>query len=534
MADRPFSHGRHTGALVPLFSIASTHSWGIGEIPDLARFAAWLRHAALDFVLLLPVNEMGDGQNSPYSALSAMAIDPLYIALADVDEFIAAGGEPGMSSADRSTLDRARESARVAYGEIREVKGRALRLAFERFAAGEWRGGSARASAFREFVERERWWLDDYALYRALHHEHGGRYWVEWDEGIRLRRPAALTEARERLAREILYRSWLQWVADEQWQRARAGCQGVAIFGDFPFIVSGDSADVWARQHEFRVDASVGTPPDAFSSTGQDWGLPVYRWDVMEPEFEWLRQRARRSAELYDGFRVDHLVGFYRTYVRERDGRAAFVPPDQASQAVQGERLLALFGECGAQIVAEDLGSVPEFVRDSMARLSVPGYKVVRWERFWDEPGQPFRDPATYPSVSLATSSTHDTETLAEWWDTAPPEERAAIAAIPTLRDHGCDPALEFCDTIRDALLRVLCGSGSNLVLIPVQDIFGWRDRINTPAVVADANWTWRLPWPVDELASQPIAQERGAFLRRTVAEYGRGMINPSSLIVNP
>ena len=530
MPDR-FAHARHAGALVPLFSIPSTRSWGVGEIPDLARFAAWLRNAGLDFVMLLPVNEMGEGQNSPYSALSAMAIDPLYIALADLEDFAAAGGEAALSNQDRSTIEDARRAPRVAYRQIRDVKGRALRTAFEGFEDREWRSGSARASTFRAFMERERWWLEDYALFRALHAAHDGRYWIEWDDGIRDRRPDAVSDARDRFAREILYRSWLQWVADEQWQQARRACAGVAIFGDFPFMVSGDSADVWARQQEFRVDASVGTPPDAFSATGQDWGLPVYRWDVIAPEFEWLRQRARRSGELYDGFRVDHLVGFYRTYVRERDGTAEFVPPDEGSQIAQGERLLEILGERGAQIVAEDLGSVPEFVRDSMARLEVPGYKVLRWERFWDEPGEPFRDPATYPAVSLATSSTHDTETLGEWWDTAPAEDRVALASIPSLHDRGLDPSLDYCDAVRDALLNALCGARSNLVLIPVQDIFGWRDRINTPAVVDEVNWTWRLPWPVDELASQPAARERAQFLRNAVVECGRNQ--PQSPVPN-
>lgn len=523
MPDARFQHGRHTGALVPLFSIPSRHSWGIGEIPDLARFAVWLRAAGLDFVQLLPVNEMGDDQNSPYSALSAMAIDPLYIALGEVEEFAAAGGETALPGSDRLTLEEVRRTPRVAYQQIRDVKWRALRAAFDRFDKREWRGDTPRAAAFREFMDRESWWLSDYALFRALHHEQAGRYWLEWDEGIRTRRPDAVAEAARRLAPEILYRSWLQWIADEQWQRARRDCGSVAIFGDFPFIVSGHSADVWARQHEFRLDASVGTPPDAFSATGQDWGLPVYRWDVMAPgDFEWLRQRSRRSAELYDGFRVDHLVGFYRTYVRERDGAAAFVPSDQPSQIAQGERLLTIFAECGARIVAEDLGSVPEFVRESMARLGVPGFKVLRWERFWELPGQPFRDPASYPAVSLATSSTHDTETLAEWWDSAPAEERAAVTALPSLREAGCDPEAAFGDRVRDALLRALCAAGSDLVLIPVQDIFGWRDRINTPAVVDDVNWTWRLPWPVDDLPSEPVARERAAFLRELMRRCRR------------
>jgi len=528
MPDSRFGPGRHTGALVPLFSIPSTHSWGIGEIPDLARFAVWLRQAELDFVMLLPVNEMGPGQNSPYSALSAMAIDPLYIALADLDEYVEAGGEAALAQGDRETLERARESTRVLYGPIRDVKSRALRDAFHRFEERHWSTGSRRASAFREFMDRERWWLDDYALFRALHHEHEGRYWIEWPEGLRYRHDEALAQARQTVGREMLYRSWLQWIADEQWQRARAECGDIAILGDFPFIVSGDSADVWARQREFRLDASVGTPPDAFSATGQDWGLPVYRWDVIAPNYEWLHQRARRSAELYDGFRVDHLVGFYRTYVRERDGTAGFFPEDEPSQTAQGERLLGLFGEYGALIVAEDLGSVPEFVRESMARLNVPGYKVLRWERFWDEPGKPFRDPGTYPAVSLATSSTHDTETLAEWWDAATMEERTAIVAVPSLPD-GCDPSVAFCDSVRDALLHALCSAGSNLVLIPVQDVFGWRDRINTPAVVDDINWTWRLPWLVEDLQSQPIAHERARFLRDTIERCRRSPKSASS-----
>ena len=109
-------------------------------------------------------------------------------------------------------------------------------------------------------------------------------------------------------------------------RRARERAGDVALFGDLPFMVSGDSADVWARQDEFRLDASVGVPPDAFSETGQDWGLPVYRWDVLaERDFDWLRHRARRNADLFDGYRVDHLVGFYRTYFRPHDGRRAGV-----------------------------------------------------------------------------------------------------------------------------------------------------------------------------------------------------------------
>ena len=139
---------------------------------------------------------------------------------------------------------------------------------------------------------------------------------------------------------EILFRTYLQWIAGEQWNTARTRANGVALFGDLPFMVNGDSADVWSRQDEFGQDGSVGVPPDAFSATGQDWGLPPYLWDVLEDrDFDWLRLRAKRMAQLFDGYRVDHLVGFYRTYVRPRGGGAGvFTPADEPSQIALGEQ----------------------------------------------------------------------------------------------------------------------------------------------------------------------------------------------------
>jgi hypothetical protein len=251
----------------------------------------------------------------------------------------------------------------------------------------------------------------------------------------------------------------------------------VGIFGDFPFMVSADSADVWARQDEFDVDVSVGVPHDAFSDTGQDWGLPGYRWDVMAPGgYEWLRQRVRRCTELYDGFRIDHLVGFYRTYVKAQDGTSAFWPEDEGEQLAQGERLIEVFGSTGARIIAEALGTVPDFVRESLDRQRVPGMKVLRWEREWEAEGKPFRDPAAYPADSVAIAGTHDTETMAEWWDEAEAEERRAAAEIPALKAAGIDPSADYSDAVRDALVEALFASGSDILLIPIQDIFGWRD----------------------------------------------------------
>ena len=510
---------RRAGILVPLFSIPSSRSWGIGEIADVASMCRWLRAAGQRVLQLLPINEMPPGETSPYSALSAMAIDPQFITLEAVEDWAAIGGEGALDAAQRATLDAVRIAPAIDYGRVRPLKLDALRRAFAHFREHEWGSASARGRALQVFIAEQQWWLEEYALFRALHARHEERSWMEWPEPLRTRNEDALAAARRELADDILYRQYVQWIAGEQWRRARRDAGRVALFGDLPFMVSGDSADVWARQDEFRLDASIGVPPDAFSETGQDWGLPVYRWEVLrERNFDWLRDRARRNADLFDGYRVDHLVGFYRTYFRPHDGSpAAFTPAEQDEQVRLGERALTVFREPGTEIIAEDLGVVPDFVRESLARLGVPGYKVFRWERRWHDPGQPFKDPAEYPAASVATSGTHDTEPMVIWWETAPDEERNAVQALPALRDR-----LAAAGGVYDALLETLYASGSDLLILPIQDLFGWRDRINQPATVSESNWTWRLPWPSDRLTSEPQAVAVAERLKEWAMKYGR------------
>jgi 4-alpha-glucanotransferase len=292
-------------------------------------------------------------------------------------------------------------------------------------------------------------------------------------------------------------------------------------------MVDGDSADVWANQSQFLLDASVGVPPDAFSATGQDWGMPVYRWDAIAAgDFQWLRARARRSAQLFDGYRVDHLVGFYRTYGRPRRGGAPFfIPADETSQTAQGEQVLRIFREPGTEVIAEDLGTVPDFVRASLARLDVAGFKVARWEREWDREGHPFRDPADYPARSVAISGTHDTEPMVVWWMQASRDERMLVAQLPTVARLAAGRDLvdaPFNPWVRDTLLASLFAAGSELLLMPVQDVFGWADRINEPATVNDRNWTVRLPWPIDRFDDEAEARERRDQLRAWSLESRR------------
>jgi 4-alpha-glucanotransferase len=520
-----FTSGRHAGLLLPLFSAPSRRSWGIGELADLAPLCAWLRSAGLDLLQVLPLNEVAVNDHSPYAAMSAMAIDPVYIALREVPDFQAQGGEASLRPDERRQLAAVRASRRVCYREIRSLKTAVLRASFRRFQQAEWLAGSRRARQLRAYIDRERAWLDDYTLFRALHQQSGERAWWDWAPPLVARERSALRQARAALADELLYHAYVQWLADIQWHDARRAAAPVAVFGDLSFMVGSDSADVWANQHAFRRDVSVGAPPDAFTEAGQDWHLPVYRWDVFAAEHDaWIRARARRAAALFDGYRIDHVVGFYRTYVIPADGSApAFSPADEIDQLAQGERVMKAFLDAGATVIAEDLGVVPDFVRDSLRTLGIPGYKVFRWEREWDQPNRPFRDPAEYPPISVATTGTHDTETLADWWEAATHEERSRVADLPFLASRSLNThAPEYDAATRDLLIEMLAASASNVLLLPVQDIFGWRDRINLPGTVIDANWTWRLPWPVDVLDHQPEARARADTLAGWMRKYGR------------
>ena len=493
---------RQSGVVVPLCSLVSNHGWGIGEFGDLPMFARWLSEAGQSIVQILPIHELPPIETSPYSAMTAMALDPIYITMANVADFSGLGAELALNGAEQAEIKRLQQTPRIDYASIRRLKDRWLRRSFDRFLRLEVARGTPRSARFDAFVTAQSWWLEEYALFRAISARHESAPWMQWPEPLARADAAAISEARGMLRQEITYRSYLQWLATDQWSEAKRLSWPTRVFGDLPFMISANSPDVWARQHEFRFDATIGVPPDAFSETGQDWGLPPWRAEVMaDNDFAWMRARSRRYGDLYDGYRIDHLVGLYRMYVRPIDqtNPAFFDPADEAAQTALGETLVEILSatESGPELIAEDLGSIPPFVRESMARLNLPGLKVLRWERHWDREGQPPIDPREFPERSVATTGTHDIEPLAAVPEGATEESRTEI-------------------------LRSLLSAGSCLTLIPLQDIFGWTDRINTPAVVDDVNWTWRLPWTVDSWLDREETVARADQLKEWTREAGR------------
>jgi 4-alpha-glucanotransferase len=241
---------------------------------------------------------------------------------------------------------------------------------------------------------------------------------------------------------------------------------------------------------------------------------------MAEGRFAWLRGRAARAATLFDAFRIDHVVGFYRMYVFPDDGtKPGFVPRLEARQLARGKRLLRVVLEAadGAALIGEDLGVVPPFVRRSLTRLGIPGYRVLRWEK----DGSTFRDPVGYPALSVATSGTHDTSSLATWWSEELDEvERRSLAQVPVFARLRT-ASTEFTPAVHAALLDGLYASGSALVVIPMQDAYGGAERVNVPATVGASNWDYRLPWTIDELRASGGIALRDRL--RTLAErHGR------------
>jgi 4-alpha-glucanotransferase len=503
--------------MVPLFSLRAREDVGIGDIAALdamVELAAAMRHRA---ILLLPLDETSPGEASPYSALSLFAIDPIYVGL------------DGLTGVERERVDRVRRAlARAPLSDrltIRTARFELLEAAFVHFA-----GHGGERGAVAEFAANHREWLDDYALFRVLKDRFAFAPWEAWPEELRRRDPSALARARVELAQAIDRYVYWQFLAHRQWAeaRARARAAGVMLGGDLAFSPARDSAEVWANQELFDLGRTVGAPPDGFNPQGQRWGLPAPRWErIRASRFDLLRKRIRHARELYDFIRVDHVVGLYRTFSfgLAPGSQGAFWPAAEPEQRAQGEAVMnVILEEAGATIVvAEDLGVIPPFVRASLSALGVAGYKVMRWEKInQGTPAEAFVAPTDYPELSLATTGTHDTDTLAEWWDTAPPEERSRMLGMLALAPAGASDAPVAISEVLDAILTALYASPSRIVIIPVQDLFGWRERINFPGTVGPANWSWRLPVAIEDMRRDPALAARLEKLRDMAVRTGR------------
>jgi 4-alpha-glucanotransferase len=506
------------GVTLPLFSLRSEGDWGIGEIGDLPACARLLRRHGFSVMQLLPAHELARGETSPYGARTGFGLDPLYATVSAFADLGEGDVERALGDEGLRERDALRALPEVDYARARALKMRALEAAFRNFDEREWKKDSPRAARLRAFCAREELWEQDLALYVALREEHGGTGWSTWPMPERTRDPATLAEARERLDRRIRFHQYLQWQLFDQWESARAAVKdaGVLLFGDLPFVVGRESSDVWACSRLFRNDMDLGAPPDEFSAVGQSWGLPPYDWTALAAEqHAWLRARAAHAARLYHGFRLDHVVGYFRQYVRKGDALGEFDPPEEPDQETHGRHLLDAMRTAArpAEIIAEDLGVIPPFVRRTLADLHLPGYKIIPWEK---EPDETMRNPTEFPEVSVASYSTHDTPPLLAFFDALPARDRASLVALAGTTEEAPEQERER------ALLRLLFSARSALAMVLVTEIFGERTRINTPNSVGAHNWTYRLPAPLERLEGDASVRARLELLGGLLRDSGR------------
>jgi 4-alpha-glucanotransferase len=483
MDNEAMQFQRSSGVLLHVTSLPSYG--GIGDLgPAAQEFAAFLATAKQHVWQVLPLCPTGYG-NSPYAGSSAFAGNPYLISL----ELLVQWG--WIDGARIAGL--AGHSGAVDFGEVEQRK---LPLLHE--AAGNFLDRGQHDAQFQEqwrrfeeFCRTEKNWLDDYALYAELRRQHNTGAWTEWPEPLRRRDPDALAKARNEHRNALMQECALQFAFAVQWNdlRSAAARNGIRILGDVAIFVNMDSSDVWVHPEIFELDEELkptvvaGVPPDYFSATGQRWGNPLYRWDVLEAHgFDWWVQRISRARQLYDIVRLDHFRGF----------EAYWSIPAGDDTAINGQWIkapgLALFQALehalGAlPLVAEDLGLITPEVDELRIKAGLPGMKVTQFG--FSDKGAHIHLPHRYTPDCVAYTGTHDNDTTQGWWSSVSEPERAAVEAY--VGEVHAQPAWP--------LMRSTAASVAQIAIAPAQDLLGLGSeaRMNTPAV-ATGNWSWRAP----------------------------------------
>lgn len=472
---------RTAGILLHVSSLPT--AYGIGDLGPVARrFVDMLSRAGQTWWQTLPLNPPGAGY-SPYQAYSAFAGNPMFISPDD----LVAEGLISRSEAN-AARSRSKKSTRVDFPTVERAKTATLTRAFEHFRAGR---AKKLASAFEKFIHNERDWLEDYALFMALRRARPNLAWQQWPGAIVRRERGALKQARSELRDAIDLERFTQFLFFRQLDALRKHLKqrGVKLFGDVPIFVSPDSADVWANQPFFQLDAKTrkpthvaGVPPDYFSRTGQRWGNPLYNWKAIERDgFRWWIDRARATLRQADLVRIDHFRGFVAHW--EVPARAKTAQHGQWMPGPGRKLFDALHRALGdLPFVAEDLGVITPDVDALRHALQLPGMTVLHFA-FGSDPGNPFL-PTHHARRTIAYTGTHDNDTTVGWFKSLSKDAKKQLRAFAP--DVQRDPA--------GALMRMTLASVADTAILPMQDILrlGRGARMNLPGS-ATGNWVWAL-----------------------------------------
>lgn len=464
---------RGAGILLPISSLPS--NYGIGTLGKSAfQFVDELVEAKQMYWQVLPIGPTSFG-DSPYQSFSTFAGNPYFI---DLDLLIQEGLIKKEEVESIRWFDKEEE---VSYRLLWENRFVVLKKAFERFEITD---------TYNLFLEEQKHWLDDYALYMACKFYFQNQEWLLWEKSIRFREQEAIEKYQKLLETDIAFWKFVQFKFYEQWNALKqyANQKGIKIIGDIPIYVAFDSADVWTNSKLFQLDEELkpicvaGCPPDAFSADGQKWGNPLYDWDAMKEDgFSWWKKRMAASASLYDIIRIDHFIGIVRYYNIPANGSAK----DGWFTKGPGEDLLNAINEVlgDAKIIAEDLGVVTDEVRELLKKSGYPGMKVLEFA-FDSGSGNPYL-PHMYPRNCVVYAGTHDNDTLVGYCNTLP--------------EYSLKYAMDYCDAATKEelvrrIIRLAYASVADVVIIQMQDILekGNSARMNLPSTIG-TNWRWRM-----------------------------------------
>jgi 4-alpha-glucanotransferase len=485
------SFPRSSGVLLHPTSLPGRY--GIGDLGTTAlEFLDLLAAAGQRVWQVLPLGPTGFG-DSPYQCFSAFAGNPLLISL---DHLI----EQGLLTASEACGRQVFAAGDIHFPAVLAHRQALWPRALDRFDAA---APAAMRSRFDRFCSTNADWLNDFALFMAVKAAHHHTAWTKWEPDIAQRDPAAVVRWSARCDRDIRLHKLTQFLFFEQWQRVRDACRArsIVIMGDLPIFAAHDSADVWVRRELFRLDAEgrptvvAGVPPDYFSATGQLWGNPHYRWDVLgRTGYAWWIERFRALLALVDRVRIDHFRGF----------EASWEVPGDAATAVRGEwvkgpgaalfdALRSALGVDRLPFVAENLGVITPEVEALREGLGLPGMAILQFA-FGTDPQAPDFKPHNYPRNRVVYTGTHDNDTTVGWWTGEVGHSTRSNTEIETERQYarrylgfdGREVHWEF--------IRAVLASVADTAIVPAQDLLGLGSaaRMNRPGTVG-GNWRWRL-----------------------------------------
>lgn len=483
---------RESGILLHVTSLPGHQ--GIGNLgPASYRFVDFLTNTRQQLWQVLPLGPTGYG-NSPYQSFSAFAGNSLLVSLD--------------SLAEEGLLDRADlpgetvfPTDAVAFDEVALQQTRLMSQAFERFNTPAFANQQADLALF---ADEHAAWLNDYALFQAIKWAHGGVAWTCWEPKARDRQPEALRDYREQLAHQVALEEFAQFKFYSQWRALKryANERGISIIGDLPIFVAHDSADVWVNQDQFylhpdgKPQVVAGVPPDYFSATGQLWGNPIYRWDLMSSDgFTWWIKRIRGALELFDRIRIDHFRGFESYWEVPGDADVAsgghWVPGPGAALFEAARQALGPL-----PIIAEDLGVITPQVDALREELGFPGMRVLQFA-FGDDPKSRDYQPHNYPRDCLVYTGTHDNDTTVGWFSSGVGEGTTREQeSIHRERNNVLRYLVTDGREIHWDMIRLALASVANTAIFPMQDLLGLggQCRMNMPGT-STGNWTWRFHW---------------------------------------